>query len=55
MGYAAEKVAGTPLLVYIAEEFRETMTANMAALLETSEPPFYETVLISKRRAQDDR
>ncbi|MFA5268956.1 MAG: PAS domain-containing sensor histidine kinase [Methanoregula sp.] len=47
MGYAAEKMAGTPLLLYIAEEFRETMAANMAALLETSEPPFYETVLIS--------
>jgi len=48
MGYGAERMTGTPLLVHIAEEFRETMAANLTALLETSEPPFYETVLVSK-------
>jgi len=48
MGYGADRMTGTPLLVYIAEEFRETMAANLAALLETSEPPFYETLLVSK-------
>jgi PAS domain S-box-containing protein len=47
MGYAAERMAGTPLLSYIAEEFRETMAANMAALLATTDPPFYETALLS--------
>jgi PAS domain S-box-containing protein len=47
MGYAAERMAGTPLLGYIAEEFRETMTADMAALEKTNEPPFYETVLLA--------
>ena len=47
MGYAAERMTGTPLLPYIAEEFRETMTANLAALEKTSEPPFYETVLLA--------
>ena len=41
LGYAAEKMAGTPLLSYIAEEFQETMAANLAALLETGDPPFY--------------
>jgi PAS domain S-box-containing protein len=48
MGYAAERMAGTPLLGYIAEEFRDTMTANMVALEETSEPPFFETTLLAK-------
>ena len=47
MGYAAETMTGSPLLSYIAPEFRETMTANMAALLETSNPPFYETSLLA--------
>jgi PAS domain S-box-containing protein len=47
MGYAAETMAKTPLLPYIAEEFRDTMTANMAALRETSDPPFYETALLA--------
>jgi PAS domain S-box-containing protein len=47
MGYAAETMAGTPLLRYIAEEYRETMAANMAALAEMSDPPFYETVLLA--------
>jgi len=47
MGSAAEEMAGTPLLSYIAEAFRDTMAANMAALLETSEPPFYETRLLA--------
>jgi PAS domain S-box-containing protein len=47
MGYAAETMAGTPLLSYIAEEFRETMAANMAALVELSDPPFYETTLLA--------
>lgn len=47
MGYARETMAGTPLLPYIAEENRETMTANMAALEEMTDPPFYETALIA--------
>jgi len=47
MGYAAETMAGTPLLAYIAEEFRETMAANMAALGEMGDPPFYETTLLA--------
>ena len=48
MGYDAKTMAGTPLLSYVAEEFQDTMTANVNALLETSEPPFYETVLLAK-------
>lgn len=48
MGCAAETLAGTPLLSCIAEEFRDTMTANMAALRETGDPPFYETALLSR-------
>ncbi|MDD1680317.1 MAG: HAMP domain-containing histidine kinase [Methanoregula sp.] len=47
MGYAAETMAGTPLLPYIAKENRETMTANLAALEEMSDPPFYETTLLA--------
>jgi PAS domain S-box-containing protein len=47
MGYAAETMAGTPLLPYIAEEFRETMAATMAALGEMGDPPFYETTLLA--------
>lgn len=47
MGYAAETMAGTPLLAYIAEEFRETMAATMAALGEMGAPPFYETTLLA--------
>ena len=47
MGYARETMAGTPLLAYVAEEFRETMAANMAALGEMSDPPFYETALLA--------
>ena len=47
MGYAAETMAGMPLLPYIAEENRETMAANMAALEEMSDPPFYETTLLT--------
>jgi PAS domain S-box-containing protein len=48
MGYAAVTMAGTPLLPYIAEEFRGTMTANMAALEEKGEPPFFETALVAR-------
>jgi len=47
MGCTERQLAGTPLLSYIDEEYRETMTANMAALRSSSEPPFYETVLLS--------
>jgi signal transduction histidine kinase len=36
-----------PLLPYIAEENRETMTANLAALGEMRNPPFYETTLLA--------
>lgn len=48
MGYAAEMMIGTSLLAYIAEEFRETMKANMAALEESGDPPFYETALLAR-------
>jgi PAS domain S-box-containing protein len=47
VGYAAETMAGTPLLPYIAEENREAMAANLAALEEMSDPPFYETTLLA--------
>ena len=48
MGYTAERMAGTLLLTYVAEEFRETMKANMAALKKADDPPFYETALRAK-------
>jgi PAS domain S-box-containing protein len=48
LGYAAGAMAGTPLLPYIAGDFRGTMTANMAALEEMGEPPFFETVLVAR-------
>ena len=47
-GYTAKTMAGTPLLPYIAEEFRETMAARMAAGHETGETPFIETALLGK-------
>jgi PAS domain S-box-containing protein len=47
LGCAAQEMAGTSLLSYVAEEFRETMALNMEALRETGEPPFHETVLLS--------
>jgi PAS domain S-box-containing protein len=47
LGYAAEEMAGTPLLSYIAPEFHNTMAANMDACQKTNDPPFYETVLVA--------
>jgi PAS domain S-box-containing protein len=47
LGCAAEALTGTPLLSCIAEEFRETMAANLSALRETTDPPFYESALLT--------
>lgn len=47
LGYAAPDLAETALLSLVAEEYRETMAANMAALMETGEPPFHETMLLA--------
>lgn len=47
MGYAAEEMAGMPLLPFIAKEFQKTMAADMAAIGEAGEPPFFETVLLA--------
>jgi len=47
-GYAAAEMTGTPLLTYIAEDFRKTMAANINALLRSSDPPFFETTLVAR-------
>ena len=47
MGYAAEKMAGTPLLSYVAEEFRETVTKKMPARNGPGESPFHEIALLA--------
>jgi PAS domain S-box-containing protein len=48
MGYGAERMVGTSLLSYVAEEYRKNMIATMAAHHETGEVPLYEISLLNR-------
>jgi PAS domain S-box-containing protein len=48
LGYAAETMAGMPLLSFVAEAFREKMATKMTARQETGDVPFYEIALLTR-------
>ena len=48
LGYSAETLIGTPVLSYIAEEYREEVAARMAASHTDNDIPLYETSLLTK-------
>jgi PAS domain S-box-containing protein len=51
LGYEAEKMVGTSILFYIAQESQKSMTAGIAAHRKTGEMPLYEITLLGFRRA----
>ncbi|MDO9549833.1 MAG: PAS domain-containing sensor histidine kinase [Methanoregula sp.] len=48
LGYAAERMAGTPILSYIAEPSREQVAARMTAHHVMGEVPVYEIEIVSQ-------
>lgn len=47
LGHTADRMTGTPLLSYVAREFRELAAANMAVRTETGDAPRYEIALVA--------
>jgi PAS domain S-box-containing protein len=48
LGYTAEQMTGTPLVAYVAEELRDTMSDSMAAHEQKGEIPIYETEFVTR-------
>jgi PAS domain S-box-containing protein len=48
LGYTAEQMTGTPLVAYVAEELRDTMSDSMAAREQKGEIPIYETEFVTR-------
>ena len=47
LGYSAEKLIGTHVLLYVAEEYRNAITVKMAACRKRDDTPAYETDIIT--------
>ena len=48
LGYNAEELTGTSVLLYVAPEYRTIVTAKMATRLRGSNPPAYEADIIAR-------
>ncbi len=48
LGSTAEQMTGTPLVAYVAEELRDTMSDSMAAREQKGEIPIYETEFVTR-------